>query len=94
MQIETMKEILVIMEVIVAAVINESSITLSNNISPREKDLEEMLDGMKQLFHSFSKNYPERIKLLTLVPLSWSIRKQLKSLIDLDILQKLLKNNV
>jgi len=54
---------------------NASSIAADNDISPREAELEEILNGIKQVFNSLSKNDPERIKLLTLAPLSWSIRK-------------------
>lgn len=43
--------------------------------SQREIDLEEMLDGIKEKFKSLSLKDPQRLSILTIVPISWSAKK-------------------
>lgn len=45
-----------------------------NTIS-REEELEEILDGLKEKFSSLPYNDPDQMRILTIAPLSWSIRK-------------------
>lgn len=43
--------------------------------SPREIGLEEMLDGLKQKFSSLKHSDPLRVRILTVAPSSWGVRK-------------------
>lgn len=43
--------------------------------SDREKDLEEMLEGLKNLYGNLSEKDPLRTRILTIAPKSWSINK-------------------
>lgn len=43
--------------------------------SPREIELEEMLDGLKQKFSTLKQNDPLRVRILTIAPSSWGVRK-------------------
>lgn len=50
----------------------EASITVKSN---REKELEEMLDGLKLKFASLSRQNPLRLSILTIAPDSWTVKQ-------------------
>ncbi|KYN16362.1 hypothetical protein ALC57_11380, partial [Trachymyrmex cornetzi] len=58
---------------------NASHSTVADKSEQEEKsrveELEELLNGIKERFHSLPENDPERLRILTIAPLSWSIRK-------------------
>jgi len=57
---------------------SEISYNEDNIRSPREIELEEMLDGLKQKFSTLKHNDPLRVRILTIAPSSWSVRKIVK----------------
>lgn len=54
---------------------NPESPLKSQSRSLREIELEELFDGLKEKYASLDKNDPMKLRILTIAPASWSIRK-------------------
>lgn len=55
--------------------LNISSENTSSDPSQREKELENMLTGLKNKFSTLNMNDPLRLQILTIAPTEWSVRK-------------------
>lgn len=60
--------------------------------SPREVELEDMLNGLKEKFSMLEITDPLRLRILTIAPETWSVNKLARSSIAAGNLQKKLKS--